>query len=135
MPPAPFDARTVVVLVVEDDPQTRELYRAALRVAGFTVVAVEDGLGALQYLDTHTPSAVVLDLGLPRVPGRDVLGDMAARGLTPHVPVVIVTGQPLVGLDESASACVIQKPVSPDDLVEAVWRCVRTRRVGADGPL
>src|SRR4051794_17475935 len=58
-----------VVLVVEDDQQTREMYRAALMAAGFVVVAVEDGLDALRVLEQRRPSAVVLDLGLPRLAG------------------------------------------------------------------
>lgn len=84
---------TVVVLVVEDDRHTRELFRTTLRAEGFNVVAVEDGIEALTYLDTHTPSAVVLDLGLPRLHGRDVLAEMGAQGLTRMVPVIVVTGE------------------------------------------
>ena len=70
--------KPVVVLVVEDDPQTREMFRMALRSEGYKVVAVEDGVDALNYLETHIPAAVVLDLGLPRLHGRDVLAEMAS---------------------------------------------------------
>ena len=73
---------TVVVLVVEDDRQARELFKTALRAEGYNVVAVGDGVDALTYLDTHTPAAVVLDLGLPRLHGRDVLLEMILLALS-----------------------------------------------------
>jgi CheY-like chemotaxis protein len=117
--------------VVEDDRATRELYRSALRhEGGYAVVAVEDGLDALRYLDTNTPAAVVLDLGLPRLHGRDVFGEMAARGLTQKIPVVVVTGEVPSGLNESEFACVLRKPVTPDQLLSAVRKCVEGKSPG-----
>jgi two-component system, OmpR family, response regulator MprA len=118
-----------VVLVVEDDPQAREMFRSALRTEGYSVVAVADGVAALKYLDTHKPEAVVLDLGLPRVDGRDVLADMAAQGLTDDVPVVIVTGDPNPLLDERDYACVLRKPIDAEQLIEAVRKCIRKQRM------
>ena len=50
------------VLVVEDDPALRALYRSALTIAGYGVVTVGDGLDALQYLESHDASVVVLDI-------------------------------------------------------------------------
>jgi CheY-like chemotaxis protein len=123
--------------VVEDDPAVRALYRTALHdFGGYVVVAVEDGLDALRYLDMNdTPAAVVLDLGLPRLHGRDVLNEMAARGLTPDVPVVVVTGQSLAGLNDRDFTCVLRKPVSPDQLVATVEACLagKTDRQRKDG--
>ena len=124
MPPAPAN---VVVLVVEDDLPTRHLLRTALTQAGYTVVAVEDGVDALRYLDTHTPAAVVLDLGLPRLHGRDVQREMAAHGLTERVPIIVVTGEG-GAVSESEFTCVLRKPIRPDQLVAAVANCLRNRR-------
>jgi CheY-like chemotaxis protein len=84
-----------IVLVVEDDPQLRELYRMTLRSAGYAVIAVEDGLDALQFTEQVIPAAVVLDLGLPRVGGRDVQQELAAHQATRDVPIILVTGDPL----------------------------------------
>jgi chemosensory pili system protein ChpA (sensor histidine kinase/response regulator) len=116
-----------VVLVVEDDPQLRDLYRAALRGAGYAVVAVEDGIDALRYLDQNIPAAVVLDLGLRYVDGRDVQREMAAHRVTQRVPIVVVTGQS-GAIDEHAFACVLRKPIDPDALVTAVHKCLRDAR-------
>lgn len=127
VPPVPAVRAALVVLVVEDDPQTRELHRAVLSHAGYSVVAVEDGLDALRYLDTHTPAAVVLDMGLPRLHGRDVYSEMAAQGLTEHVPIVLVTGES-GAINERDFACVLRKPIEPEALAAAVENCLRTRR-------
>lgn len=123
-PPALLGSPSVVVLLVEDDPQARELFRSALREGGYGVVAVSDGVDALTYLEAHTPAAVVLDLGLPRLHGRDVLAEMAARGLTRQVPVVVVTGELTDGLDDYDVACVVTKPVTSDGLRETLTACL-----------
>ena len=88
MLPAP-GKRTV--LLVEDDHALREMYRATLASAGFSVVAVEDGIDALRYMDGHTPNLVVLDLGLPRLGGEDVRRELASRPDTRDIPIVVVT--------------------------------------------
>ena len=117
---------SVVVLVVEDDRSTRELHRDALSHAGYSVVAVEDGVDALRYLERHTPSAVVLDLGLPRLTGQDLHREMAAHEETGRIPVVVVTGQS-GPINERDFARVLRKPIDPDQLVVAVENCLRNR--------
>jgi CheY-like chemotaxis protein len=118
------------VLVVEDDPNLRELYRTALTSAGYLVVAVEDGFDALRRLDDKTPSAVVLDLALPRVGGRDVHREMRARPHTRHVPVVVVSGTSIDDLNPADFASVLRKPVLPDAVVSAVDRSLKNARFG-----
>jgi CheY-like chemotaxis protein len=125
--PGRLNAAQSVVLVVEDDPPLRELYRSALAAAGYAVFAVEDGLDALRYVETRTPAAVVLDLGLPRLHGRDVQREMAAQGLTPHIPIIVVTGEP-GPIEEQEFTCVLRKPAAPHQVVEAVRRCLAEKR-------
>src|SRR3954467_3176946 len=67
------------ILVVEDDPELRHLFRTALTLAGYRVLETGDGLQALRLIDTTSPDAVVLDLGLPLVSGQAVLQDVAGR--------------------------------------------------------
>ena len=123
--PAALLKRSSVVLVVEDDLRTRELYRGILQAAGHPVVAVDDGLDALKFLEATTPAAVVLDLGLPRVSGQDVYREMKAHGVADHVPVVVVTGNAPRDIENQGFACVLRKPLDPDDLVSTVQRCIR----------
>lgn len=121
MPPA---ASTKVVLLVEDDPATRDMFRFAFRNAGFVVTAVEDGLDALRRIEFDPPDAVVLDIGLPRLGGRDVLRELRARPETRAIPIVIVTGNDM-SLAEAAGTPVLRKPVDPEDLVAMVDALVR----------
>ena len=120
-------ARAAVVLVVEDDSQLRELYRSSLAAYGYRVVAVEDGVDALRYLEVNTPAAVVLDLGLRHVDGRDVQREMAAHRVTDRIPIVVVTGE-ATGFDERDFACVLRKPITLDALASAVEECLRRAR-------
>lgn len=113
-------AAAATVLLVEDDESTRELYRTALRRNGFRVVAVEDGVAALQFVEATRPDAIVLDVGLPRLGGLDVLGELRANPATRTVPILIVTGSDVASLDETVSALVLRKPLDPDDLVHAI---------------
>jgi len=120
------------VLIVEDDPLVRQMYRSALAFAGFDVTEAHDGLAALHILDQQSTDIVVLDLILPRLDGLTVQQEIAAQAHTRSIPIVIVTGsaQPL---DHLAVPCILRKPVASDDLVEAVRRCLAagTSNVGS----
>jgi CheY-like chemotaxis protein len=120
-----LSAKRLIVLVVEDDRELRQLFRSTLTIAGYAVMAVEDGLGALRVIDQGTvPSAVVLDIGLPRVGGYDVKGELGAHVETRGIPIVVVTGSD-VHIDEREFACVLRKPIHPDVLLDAVSKCLR----------
>ena len=113
------------MLVVEDDPALRELYRSSLRVAGFTVVAVADGIDALRRVERQPPDAVVLDLGLPRLNGRDVHRELKSAPETKHIPIVVVSGTDISDLNPDDFACVLRKPISADVLLTAVQNSIR----------
>jgi DNA-binding response OmpR family regulator len=123
--PAPTER---YVLVVEDDPRLRELYRSTLRAAGYAVVAVADGLDALRRVEREPPEAVVLDLGLPRLGGRDVQKELRSAPDTMHIPIVVVSGNDTSDLAPDEFACVLTKPVDADALVLAVENSLRRRR-------
>ena len=113
------------ILVVEDDPSLRELYRLTLRNAGYAVVAVEDGIDALRRIEHDPPDAVVLDLSLPRLNGRDVYHELKAGPETQHIPVVVVSGMDTSDLNPKDFACVLKKPIDADALILAVKKCLR----------
>ena len=116
------------VLVVEDDAGLRNLYRSALAAAGYLVLAVEDGVDALRRLDSFSPDAVVLDLLLPRLHGRDVHRELKSRAETRDIPVVVVSGTDMDDLDPSEFACLLRKPIAADAVVVAVDRSLRAAR-------
>lgn len=124
--PAAFVER--YILVVEDDAPLREHYRSALRAAGYAVVAVEDGVDALRRVERGRPEAVILDLVLPRLSGRDVQRELKSSPATQDIPIVVVSGTDTSDLNPEDFACVLNKPISADALILAVQNCVRTPR-------
>lgn len=123
MPP-----RNTTILVIEDDPKLRDLYRTILSAHGYAVVAVEDGIDALQRIDQGlSPAAVVLDLALPRLNGLDVQRELQAHSAHRRVPVVVVTGTD-IAVDGGNFACVLRKPITSDQLLQAVAACLRGTR-------
>ena len=121
------------MLVVEDDAPLRELYRSLLRQAGYTVIAVEDGLAALHSIDQRRPAAVVLDMALPRLSGRDVYQELKGRPDTCDIPIVVVSGHDVSDLNEADFASVLRKPLGPESLVSAVQKGI-ARSGRAAGP-
>lgn len=121
-------SKTRIILIVEDDPELRELYRMALVAQGYAVVAVADGLDALRQIEGSVlPTAVLLDLDLPRVGGRDVYRELRARADTSTIPVLIVTGSDTSDLNPADFRCILKKPISVENLVSAVADCLRKR--------
>ena len=121
----PALARKTSILVVEDDSDLRTMYRSALKAAGYEVIAVDDGVAALRHLDAEVPDAVVLDLGLPQLDGRDVYRELAANPATAHVPIIIVTGTTLTDRDVHEFSCVLRKPLHVEALIHEIEKCVR----------
>jgi len=127
--------RRATVLVVEDDADLRHLYRTALALEGYTVREARSGFEALSSIDRNPPDLVVLDLGLPGIDGLAVREELAAGVQSRRIPIVIVTASASVPANIDV-ACVLTKPVSPDDLLQTVAKCLRPppgAMVGSDG--
>lgn len=99
------------------------MFRTVLSLAGYDVEEAGDGLDALRLVENRTPDLVVLDLILQVIDGVSVQQELAARPVTSHIPVVIVTGSS-IDTDRLGVACVLHKPVMPDQLVNTVRRCL-----------
>lgn len=109
------------LLLVEDDPILGNGIEAGLKQAGFTVDWAKDGRSAQLALDTTAYELVVLDLGLPKIPGLDLLRQLRARGS--DLPVLILTARDTVreritGLEAGGDDYLIK----PFDLAELVAR-------------
>ena len=115
--------RRMRVLVVEDDDDLRSLFRTALAIDGFDVQEARNGLDALHRIDQDPPDVVILDINLPLVSGIAVREQIAAHSATRHIPVVVVTGS-AENFDALNVPCIIRKPVSPTELVQAVRKCL-----------
>jgi CheY-like chemotaxis protein len=74
------------VLLVEDDAALGELCRGVLRLSGFDVAHVIDGLSALRFVESESPDLIVLDMTLPVLQGDDLLREIAARPDLRQIP-------------------------------------------------
>lgn len=89
-----------VVLLVEDSPTLAALYRAYLRDMQVEVVHCKLGQEALDWLELHTPSAVLLDLILPDMHGMDILQHLQAQHV--NYPIIVITAHGSVDVVVSA---------------------------------
>ena len=121
----PFNSWHYYILVVEDDAELLDSYRSALRAAGFAAVGVEDGPDALRLVEAQRPSAIVLDVGLHRLDGLEVLRALKTNPHNRHVPVVVVTDGDIKDLNLDDVACLLRKPLDTQALVVAVQHVVR----------
>ncbi len=115
------------ILVVEDDSLLGDGIQAGLRQAGYSADWVRDGAAADTALAVEEYAAVVLDLGLPRVSGLELLRKLRAAGNA--VPVLILTARDAVpdrvaGLDAGADDYMV-KPFDLDELAARLRALVR----------
>ena len=115
------------ILLAEDDTLLGDGLRAGLRQLGFQVDWVRDGEAAARELAAQPYAAVVLDLGLPRRDGLEVLAGARRAGLT--LPVLVLTARDAVpdrikGLDVGADDYVV-KPVDLHELAARLRALVR----------
>jgi PAS domain S-box-containing protein len=89
------------VLVVEDDPATREALRRALEKEGWTSRTAEHGRAALEALDEARPTLVLLDLMMPEMDGFEFLEALRARPDGTGIPVVVLTAMDLTEEDRA----------------------------------
>ncbi|MBI3779215.1 MAG: response regulator transcription factor [Gammaproteobacteria bacterium] len=125
------------LLVVEDDGELRDTLRQALTRAGFAVDTADNGEDAEHLGDTEPYDAVVLDLGLPRRPGLEVLKHWRARGNA--APVVILTArdtwQEKVDGFKAGADDYLAKPFHLEELVARVNAIIRRRHGETRGAL
>ncbi len=121
-----MEAESANILVVDDDPELRELIQAYLEQQGFLVACVESGEGMDHYLAEHTVDLLILDLMLPGEHGLAI-----AQRLKKHsqLPIIIVSAQGedvdrIVGLEVGADDY-LSKPFNPRELLARVRAVLR----------
>lgn len=128
------------ILVVEDDALLGDAIQAGLRQSGYAVDWMKDGVSAEQALTTEPYAAVVLDLGLPRLSGLEVLHHLRSRNnrANARTPVLILTAMDTVddrikGLDTGADDYMV-KPFDMGELAARLRALVR-RASGKTAPV
>jgi DNA-binding response OmpR family regulator len=114
------------ILLVEDERKLRDLVRSYLERAGFAVLSTGSGAEALTLAESASPDLLVLDLGLPDVPGETVAREIRAAGPTPILMLTARSGEEdrVKGLEAGADDYVT-KPFSPREVVLRVQAILR----------
>lgn len=120
-----------LVLVVEDDPDLGETIVTFLKEEGLDAKLARDGDQAMRLVDQLSPSAMILDLMMPRRDGFSVLRELRADGRIARLPVIVVTA--IFGLSERlyatelGAADYVTKPFELDELLERVRNVLASR--------
>lgn len=138
LPLGPVAGRGERILVVEDEPALAELIALWLERHGWRPLIVPDGARALAAFEEEPPALIVLDLGLPRMDGWQVMERIRARS---QVPIIVVTARgseadKVRGLATGADDYVT-KPLSLPELMARVAAALRRSRIAgatAGGP-
>lgn len=117
------------ILVIDDDPSIRSLFKRGLGYEGFTVDLAESGEAGLSSARDNVPDLIILDVMMPGIDGFEVLRRLRAAG--DLIPVIMLTAKDanesqIEGLDAGADDYVL-KPVSFDVLLARI-RAVQRRK-------
>jgi DNA-binding response OmpR family regulator len=124
------------ILVVEDDRAVQKALRRLFEAEGYGVQTAMDGQSAVEMFRSSVPSAVVLDLRLPGLPGRDVCSEIKQH--SPSVPIIVLSAASDVSdkvlLLELGADDYVTKPFSPRELLARVRAALRrtTRPINTD---
>jgi DNA-binding response OmpR family regulator len=123
------------ILIVDDEPNVRLVFRTALESTGAELAAAEDGEAALAWLKDNRADLVLLDLQMPRIGGMGVLDRLRAIGN--DVPVIIITAHgsipDAVAAMKLGAIDFLSKPLTPDVLRRAVADVLDREPPRADG--
>lgn len=116
------------VVIVEDEPDTAEMFAEMMRLSGYQVYKCYGGAAAMELIGEHRPDAVVLDVMMPDLSGLDVLRLMRKNPDMVDIPVVVASAKSLpsdiqAGLDAGASVY-LTKPVTYQEFSQAVQNTI-----------
>ena len=129
MPTAPSVGH--LVLVVEDDPDTRGFIAHHLRAEGFDICLAADGETAMQMIRNRLPAVVCLDLNLPRISGYDVCEQIRADPAISGVSILITSARNSLDVRvfslEAGADAYLTKPFGLKQLVHEIEQLFELR--------
>lgn len=112
------------ILVVEDNPDSRQLACWILEDAGFMVVSAESGEEALEKMTCHTINLILMDISLPNMGGKETTQAIRAMEHGKHLPILALTAHAIQEEKDSIMASgvtsLLTKPIDEDTLLERV---------------
>lgn len=117
------------ILIVEDEPDTAEMFAEMMRLTGFRVIKTYGGAAAMKILGQEHPNALVLDLMMPDISGLEVLRYIRRDPGLMKIPVIVVSAKSMPsdvqGVLEAGATTYLTKPVSFLDLRQAVLQAIQ----------
>ena len=125
------------VFIAEDNPAILALIITRLEIAGYRTSSARDGASALHIIKSSLPTAVILDVNMPKLDGFNVLRAMRSHGASSRIPVLMLTARKSaedVKMARSYGANdYLVRPFDDRQLLDRVGRLIRLRR-SADVP-
>jgi len=113
-----------LIMLVDDEPNLRELLRQMLELGGFDVVEAEDGLAALEKLEKVAPDVMILDVMMPNLDGVSLCKRLRAGTTFAGLPIIMVSGKTQHrAVQEGLAAGANQylcKPITVEELLQSV---------------
>jgi DNA-binding response OmpR family regulator len=125
------------ILVVEDEPDTAEMFAEMLRLRGYRVFKSFGSASAIRQLALEEPDAVVLDIMMPDISGLEVLNYMRRDPALENIPVIVVSAKGLLsdikaGMDAGATLY-LTKPVAYTELIKGIENVLQQGRPKPEG--
>lgn len=112
------------ILVVDDSPTVRKLIAGKLEKSGHDVICANDGVEAMEHLETFVPDLILLDITMPRMDGYQACKSIRSKSSTKDVPIVMISGKDgffdKVRGRMAGTTGYITKPFGPETLMKAV---------------
>lgn len=117
-------SQTKSIMIVEDEPDTADMFAEMMRMNGYRVIKSLGGMKAIKTIAREIPDVLMLDVMMPELSGIDILRFMQSDPVLAKIPVVVVSARGLpsdirTGLEAGASKYLI-KPVSYQELINAI---------------
>jgi two-component system cell cycle response regulator DivK len=116
------------VLIVEDYPLARAMYRATLEYSGFDVVEAADGVEALLRVRDLVPDLILMDLSMPLMDGWEATSHLQSDSRTAGIPIVILSASSRDRIEKeikrAGCAALLSKPCLRDELVQKIRHCL-----------
>jgi PAS domain S-box-containing protein len=125
------------ILVVDDDPDVVKFLIEQVRDPGWEMIGVKNGREALQWLGTHRPSLILLDLFMPEMDGFAFVSELQRHAELDFIPIIVLTAKDVTAedrrrLDGSVERILRKGTFDQSELLQALRRCLR-RTVPAEG--
>ncbi|MDJ0762105.1 MAG: response regulator [Myxococcota bacterium] len=108
------------ILVVDDEADVRTFLEAVLKKGGYDTVTATDGAEALKAVRDNKPDLVILDLQMPTKTGTDFYRQLSKDKAMSDIPIIVVSGLSGRHLAIRKPVAVFDKPINPDEFLEAV---------------